>query len=243
VADPLHQFQITPVAGMEFSLMGYDISFTNSSLWMLIAVLSATLLMTVTVRRNRLVPTRMQNVTEMFYEFISNMVDDSVGPDGRRYFPLVFSIFMFVLMGNMLGMIPYAFTFTSHIIVTFALSMFVFLFVTLLGIFRHGFHFFSLFVPSGVPLFMAPILIPIEVLSYLSRPISLSVRLFANMMAGHTMLKVFAGFCVSLGVIFGLAPLAINVALVGFEILVAFLQAYVFTILTCLYLKDSIDLH
>lgn len=243
MSDPLHQFEIAPLAGMELSLMGYDVSFTNSSLWMLIAVLTSTMIMTLTIRRNSLIPGRLQNITEMLYEFISNMVDDSVGPDGRKFFPLVFSIFMFVLMGNMLGMIPYAFTFTSHIIVTFALSMFVFLFVTLLGIFRHGFHFFSLFVPSGVPIFMAPILVPIEILSYLSRPISLSVRLFANMMAGHTMLKVFAGFCVSLGVIFGLAPLAINVALVGFEILVAFLQAYVFTILTCLYLKDSIDLH
>ncbi len=243
MSDPLHQFEITPIAGLEFSLLGHDISFTNSSLWMMLAVICATLLMTITIRRDSLIPSRWQNVTEMFYEFISGMVKDSVGPEGRPFFPFIFTIFMFVLLGNMLGMIPYSFTFTSHIIVTFALAMFVFLFVTLLGIFRHGLHFFSLFVPSGVPLFMAPILVPIEILSYLSRPISLSVRLFANMMAGHTMLKVFAGFCVSLGVVFGLAPLAINVALVGFEILVAFLQAYVFTILTCLYLKDSIELH
>lgn len=243
MASPLHQFEIQPIAGLDFQLLGYDISFTNSSLWMAISILVSTLVLTVAMGRGSLVPTRWQNISEMFYEFISGMLNDSVGKEGKKYFPFVFTIFMFVLFGNLLGMIPYSFTYTSHIIVTFALAMFVFLVVTLIGLIRHGFHFFSLFMPSGVPLIMAPILVPIEILSYLSRPISLSVRLFANMMAGHTMMKVFAGFCVSLGVFFGLVPLAVNVALFGLEILVAVLQAYVFTILTCMYLKDSIELH
>lgn len=243
MADPLKQFEITPLQGMEMSMMGYDISFTNSALFMALAVLVSTLIMTVAMGRGSLVPGRLQNISEMFYEFIANMVSSSVGSEGKKYFPFVFSVFMFVLLGNMLGMIPGSFTYTSHIIVTFALAMLVFIVVTIIGLVRHGFHFFSLFMPSGVPLILAPILIPIEILSYLSRPISLSVRLFANMMAGHTMLKVFAGFSVSMGVYAGIAPLAVNVALIGFEILVAFLQAYVFTILTCLYLKDSIELH
>ncbi len=243
MADPLKQFEITPLQGMEMSMMGYDISFTNSALFMGLAVLVSTLIMTVAMGRGALIPGRLQNISEMFYEFIAGMVNDSVGSEGRKYFPFVFSVFMFVLLGNMLGMIPGSFTFTSHIIVTFALAMLVFIVVTLIGLFRHGLHFFSLFLPAGVPLWLSPILIPIEILSYLSRPISLSVRLFANMMAGHTMLKVFAGFSVSMGIYAGIAPLAVNVALIGFEILVAFLQAYVFTILTCLYLKDSIELH
>ena len=210
---------------------------------MLLAVIGSTLLLTVAMGRGSLVPTRWQNAAEMLYEFVANMLNDAVGSKGKQYFPFIFSIFMFILLGNLLGMIPYSFTFTSHIIVTFALAAFVFLVVTLIGFIKHGLHFFSLFMPSGVSYWLAPILIPIEILSYLSRPVSLSVRLFANMMAGHTMLKVFAGFSVSLGVIFGIAPMFINVALIGFEILVAVLQAYVFTILSCMYLKDSLELH
>ena len=163
-------------------------------------------------------------------------------PKGRRYFPFVFSLFMFILAGNLLGMIPYSYTFTSQIIVTFGMAFAVFIGVTIIGFVRHGMHFFTFFFPAGAPVYMAPLLIPIEVISYFVRPISLSVRLFANMMAGHTMMKVFGGFVVALGV-FGVAPLAITVALTGFEILVALLQAYVFTILTCLYLRDAIHLH
>jgi F-type H+-transporting ATPase subunit a len=243
MASPIEQFEIKPISGLDFTLLGYDISFTNSALWMALAVIASTLLLTASMGRGSLVPSRWQNVAEMLYEFIANMVQDNAGQAGKKYFPFVFTLFMFVLLGNLLGMIPYSFTYTSHIIVTFALAMMVFLLVTLIGIIRHGFHFLSFFVPPGVPFYVMPILVPIEILSYLSRPVSLSVRLFANMMAGHTMLKVFAGFSVSLGVVFGLAPLAINVALVGFEILVAFMQAYVFTILTCLYIKDAIELH
>jgi F-type H+-transporting ATPase subunit a len=170
------------------------------------------------------------------------MVREQVGSDGRPYFPFIFALFMFILLGNLLGMIPYSYTFTSQIIVTFAMAMAVFLGVTVIALVKHGLHFFTYFFPSGAPLYMAPLLIPIEILSYLSRPVSLSVRLFANMMAGHTMMKVFGGFVVALGV-FGIAPMAVLVALTGFEILVAVLQAYVFTILTCIYLRDALHLH
>ena len=179
---------------------------------------------------------------EIFYEFIANMINDNIGNKGQKFFSLIFTLFTFILFGNLLGLLPYSFTFTSHIIVTFVLAMFVFLLVTLLGIFIHGFKFFGLFIPKGVPMIMLPLMIPIEIISYLSRPISLSVRLFANMMAGHTMLKIFAGFIVPLG-IFGIAPLMVDVALTALEVLIAFLQAYVFTILTCLYLNESINLH
>ena len=209
---------------------------------MTIAVALITLLLVVGTRRRALVPGRLQSVAEMAYEFIAGMVDENIGHDGIEFFPLVFSIFMFVLFGNMLGLIPYSFTFTSHIIVTFALAMFVFLLATLVAFARHGIRFFSFFFPPGAPVFMAPILVPIEVVSYLSRPVSLSIRLFANMMAGHTMMAVFAGFTITLG-LFGFFPIAINVALFALEVIVTALQAYVFTILTCLYLRDAVHLH
>ena len=181
------------------------------------------------------------------YEFVAGMVRDNAGPEARRFVPFVFTLFMFILLGNLLGMIPYTFTFTSHIIVTFALAITVFTLVTVLGIILHGFHFFSLFVPHGVPKVLLILLVPIEILSYLTRPISLSIRLFANMMAGHTMMAVFSGFSVSRGValgwLVGIGPLILVVLLIGFEILVAAIQAYVFAILTCLYLRDAIELH
>ena len=184
----------------------------------------------------------MQIMSEMSYNFIAQLLNDTVGDQGKKYFPFVFAIFMFVLIGNMVGMIPYSFTFTSHIIVTFALAAVVFIGVTILGFMKHGLHFFSFFIVPGLPWYMLSILIPIEVISYLARPISLSVRLFANMLAGHTLLKVFAGFVLPLGII-GVVPLAFIVALTGLEILIAFLQAYVFAILTCLYINDAINLH
>ena len=244
MAGPLQQFEISPIIPIEFA--GYDISFTNSALWMTLAVAVTTLLMLVSMRQKALVPGRLQNVGEILYEFISKMVQDTIGREGRKYFPFVFSIFMIVLMGNLLGMVPYSFTYTSHIIVTGVLAMIVFLGATFIGFAKHGLHFFSLFIPKGLPLLLLPLIFCIEFISYLSRPISLSVRLFANMMAGHTMMKIFAGFCVSLLSVAGVAsvlPLLVNVALVGFEILVAFIQAYVFAILTCVYLKDGIELH
>ena len=240
MADPIHQFEIKELIPLK--LFETNISYTNSSLFMSLAIIFVTLLLLLSIKNKSLIPSRLQSISEIFYEFISNMVSDNIGDKGRKFFPLIFTLFTFLLFGNMLGMLPYSFTFTSHIIVTFVLAIFIFLFVTLLGVFIHGFKFFSLFVPKGVPMLMFPLMVPIEIISYLSRPISLSVRLFANMMAGHTMLKIFAGFIVPLG-IFGIAPLMVDVALTALEVLIAFLQAYVFTILTCLYLNESINLH
>jgi F-type H+-transporting ATPase subunit a len=182
----------------------------------------------------------------MMYEFVAGILRDATGKEGMRFFPIVFTIFIFILMGNMLGMIPGSFTFTSHIIVTFAMAIAVWVGVTIIGFWYHGAHFLQFFVPHGAPKLMLPLLVPIEILSYCVRPISLSVRLFCNMMAGHTMLKVFAGFIISLGAYFvipGVAPMAITVVLIGFEFAVAFLQAYIFTVLTCIYLNDAIHMH
>lgn len=244
--NPLEQFVIKPIVNLE--LGGMDISFTQSSLLMLTGVVLTTLLMTLSMRSKSVVPNRWQNVSEMLYEFVAGMVHENLGKESRKYFPFVFSVFMIVLMGNLLGMIPYSFTYTSHIVVTGALALAVFFLATLVGIVRHGLHFFSLFVPKGLPIALLPLIVVIEIISYLSRPISLSVRLFANMVAGHTMLKVFAGFSVTLaattfGLAIGALPLIINVALIGLELMIAFIQAYVFAILTCIYLKDAIELH
>tara|TARA_B100000686_G_scaffold344065_1_gene426030 strand:- start:384 stop:1109 length:726 start_codon:yes stop_codon:yes gene_type:complete len=241
VAGPLEQFQIKNIVPIEFA--GFDLSYTNSALWMTLAVVVTTFMMVSSMRKKALIPGRWQSVGEITYEFISKMVQDTIGREGRKYFPFVFSIFMIVLMGNLLGMVPYSFTYTSHIIVTGVLALIVFFGATLIGFMKHGLHFFSLFLPKGLPIFILPLIFCIEVLSYLSRPVSLSVRLFANMMAGHTMMKIFAGFCVSLPIVASTLPMLVNVALVGFEILVAFIQAYVFAILTCVYLKDGIELH
>ena len=234
---PLEQFAIKRLVPMEVA--GIDVSITNSALFMAIAVALITLFLTLSMRGHALVPNRWQSLAELSYEFVAGMIRDNVGAEGRRYFPFVFSLFMFILFGNLLGMIPYSFTFTSHIIVTFALAIVVFLGVTAIGFARHGARFLKLFVPSGVPVALLPLLVVIELLSYLIRPVSLSVRLFANMLAGHTMLKVFGGFVVGLGILGGWAPLAFIVALTGLEIGIAFLQAYVFTILTCIYLHDA----
>ena len=238
--SPLAQFEIKTLIPLEVG--DINISFTNSSAFMVATVLAISLFLVMGMRRNALIPGRWQSMVELSYIFIANLIKDTVGSEGRPYFPFVFTVFMFVLFGNLFGMLPYAFTFTSHIVVTFTMAMFVFLGVTLIAIMKHRMHFFSFFMPPGVPMYMAPILIPIEIISYLSRPISLSVRLFANMLAGHTLMKVFAGFIFTLGV-FGIAPWFFIVALTGLEIVIAFLQAYVFTILTCLYLNDALHLH
>ena len=241
--SPLEQFEIKSLLTTldPGETMGL-VTFTNSSLMMVATLILITAFLVLGMRRGALVPGRMQSLAELSYEFIAGLISDTVGPEGRRYFPIVFTLFMFILFGNLLGMIPYSFTFTSHIIVTFALALIVFIGVTILGFVKHGMHFFSFFVPPGAPIAMWPLLIPIEVISYLSRPISLSVRLFANMLAGHTLLKVIAGFIGLLGV-FGVLPFALVVALTGLEILIAFLQAYVFAILTCLYINDALHLH
>lgn len=241
MANPLQQFEVKTL--IPIHLGSVDASFTNASMFMMFAVAGVATFLILSMRGRALVPTRWQSMAELSYEFIASMVRDNVGTEERKYFPFIFSLFMFILFANLIGLLPYSFTFTSHIIVTFAMAIMVFLGVTVIGIVRHKLHFFSFFLPAGVPKIMAPILVPIEIVSYLSRPVSLSIRLFANMMAGHTMMKVFAGFVIPLGILGGWAPLAVDVALTGFEFLVAFLQAYVFTILTCLYLNDAIHLH
>jgi F-type H+-transporting ATPase subunit a len=233
----------------QFKLNDVGLTFTNSNVWMAGAAVGITLLMTWGMRARARVPGRMQNLAESAYTFVHGIVDEQIGHEGRKFFPFVFTLFMFILFGNMLGMLPYGFTFTSHIAVTFALAAVVFTLTTVVAIMIHGSRFFSYFVPQGAPKVLLPLIVPIEIISYLSRLVSLSVRLFANMMAGHVMLKVFAGFIVMLGTAGGLgyvgavAPLAINVALIGFEFLVAFLQAYVFAILTSIYLHDAVHLH
>ncbi len=232
---------------MPIHIGGVDISFTNSALLMVIAGLVLTVLMLAASRRAALVPGRWQSLPEMLYEFVAkSLIDDNIGPEGQRYFPFVFTLFMFVLLGNLLGLIPYSFTFTSHIIVTFGMAIFIFIAVTLIGIARHGFRFLTLFVPHGVPKPLLILLVPIEVLSYCIRPLTLSIRLFANMLAGHTMLVIFAGFVVPLASFYlvpALFPILIDVLLYFLELLVAVLQAFVFAILTCLYLNDAIHLH
>ncbi|HAT34381.1 MAG TPA: F0F1 ATP synthase subunit A [Rhodospirillaceae bacterium] len=238
--SPLAQFEIKPL--IELKLGGVDVSFTNSALFMTIALVLIAGFMLLATRKRATIPGRWQVMAEISYEFIAGLIRDTIGAEGRKYFPFVFAVFMFVLIGNLLGMTPYSFTFTSHIVVTFALAFAIFIGVTILGFVKHGLHFFSFFLPPGTPWVMAPLLIPIEVISYLSRPISLSVRLFANMLAGHTLLKVIAGFIGVLGVA-GILPLALVTALTGLEILIAFLQAYVFAILTCLYINDALHLH
>ena len=239
--SPLAQFEIKTLIPLKLS--DFDVSYTNSALFMSLTLVFVILFLVLGVRRRAIVPGRWQSMAEISYEFVANLLRDTVGNEGRKYFPFVFTLFMFILFGNMLGMIPYSFTFTSHIIVTFAMALIVFIGVTILGFLKHGFHFFSFFVPPGVSIVLWPLMIPIEIISYLSRPISLAVRLFANLTAGHTMLKVFAGFVVSLGVVGGVLPFAFVVALTGLELLIAFLQAYVFTILTCFYINDAIHLH
>ena len=238
--SPLEQFVIKPIVPVEIG--GVDVSFTNSALFMTIAVVLATGFLVLGMRRSDIVPGRWQAAVELSYDFIAGLLRDTVGAEGRKYFPIIFTLFMFVLLGNLLGMVPYSFTFTSHIVVTFAMAIMIFIGVTILGFVRHGMHFFSFFAPPGTPVVMLPLLVPIEIISYLSRPISLSVRLFANMLAGHTLIKVIAGFIALLGVA-GVLPFALVVALTGLEILIAFLQAYVFAILTCLYINDAIHLH
>lgn len=240
MASPLEQFQIKTI--IPIHLGGIDASFTNSALFMAIGVAVATLFLTLSMRGRAIVPGRWQSMAELCYEFVANMIRSNVGAEGRRYFPFIFSLFMFILFGNMLGMIPYSFTYTSHLVVTLGMAMVVFIGTTIIGFVKHGFHFFSFFLPHGTPWYIAPLLIPIEVLSYFTRPVSLSLRLFANMTAGHTMLKVFASFVVTMGLL-GAIPLLAAVALTGLEFLIAFLQAYVFTVLTCIYLNDALHLH
>ncbi|MGO3934375.1 F0F1 ATP synthase subunit A [Rhodopseudomonas pseudopalustris] len=241
--DPIHQFNIDKIFTIA-NIGGYEIAFTNSTAYMLLSVALISLLMLGAGRK--LVPGRFQSLAELSYEFVANTVRSSAGAEGMKFFPLVFSLFMFICVSNMIGIIPYTFTVSSHIIVTAALALLVFFTVLVYGFYKNGLKFFKLFVPSGIPVVILPLVVLIEIISFLSRPISHSVRLFANMLAGHITLKVFASFVTMLGAM-GVAgwagavlPLSLTVALTALELLVAFLQAYVFTILTCIYINDAI---
>jgi F-type H+-transporting ATPase subunit a len=242
--DPTHQFLIQKIVPIEVG--GLDLSFTNASLFMVATVACASSFLYLSTSNRGLIPGRMQSVAEMSYEFIASMLREGAGSKGMKFFPMVFSLFMFILTANLLGMMPYFFTVTSQIIVTFALAIFVIGTVLVYGFYKHGLHFLNVFAPSGVPKVLLLVVSPIEVVSFLSRPISLSIRLFANMLAGHITLKVFAGFVASLstmgalGIGGAILPLIMTVALTGLEFLVAFLQAYVFAVLTCMYLNDAV---
>ena len=241
-ANPMTQFEVYRI-GPEIKIGSFDISFTNASLFMVISSLAILIIFNLGSKKNSILPNKIQLLGELSYSFVSKMISDTAGSKAKPYFPFIFSLFMFVLFCNMVGMLPYSFTVTSHIIVTLIMALFIFIAVTIIGFAKHGFKYLSIFVPSGVPAVLLPLITIIEIISYLSRPVSLSVRLFANMMAGHTMLKVFGGFVISLGLLGGWLPLGFSIALTGLEILVAFLQAYVFAILTCIYLNDALNLH
>jgi F-type H+-transporting ATPase subunit a len=242
----MEQFAIKPIIPLHIG--GYDVSFTNQSLLMVVVVAAAALFLTLAVKPGRLVPTRGQSMAEISYEFVANMIHSATGEDGLKFFPFVFTLFMFVLFCNFFGLIPGSFTVTSQIAVTFALAALVILMVVVVGFAKHGIGFLKLFVPHA-PLPLLFLLVPIELISFLTRPISLSVRLFANMLAGHTMLQVFAGFVIALGgaggflSVLSVAPMFLIVAIMLLEFLVAFLQAYVFAILTCIYLNEALHLH
>lgn len=252
--NPLHQFEIHSMSQPLFQIGGYDVGITNSAIVMLIGLISVIAFLTLGMRKQATVPGRWQSMSEMSYNFVANMIGDNIGPEGKKFFPLIFTLFMFVLFANLLGMfsfIPGGYAVTSQIAVTFALAILVFLTVTIYGLVKHGFHFFSLFAPSGVPLWIMPFIVPIELVSFLARPISLSIRLAAAMTAGHVLLEVIAGFIVtfiaSLGVVYGIGagalPLGMLVLLIGLEIFICFLQAYIFALLTSIYLHDAVHLH
>ena len=246
--SPMAQFEVYPIIPIHVG--GLDLSFTNASLWMVLAVVSASLVLVLGVKRDGIVPGRLQSMVELIYSFIErNTVLSVMGEEGKRFFPMIFTLFIFIFFTNFFGLIPYSFTVTSHIIVTFAMALSVFALVLVVGFWTHGLHFFSLFVPSGAPAWIMPVIVPIEIISFLSRPISLSVRLAANMLAGHTMLKVFAGFIVTMlgagGVlaVLSIAPLIAGVLVTALEVLVAAIQAWVFALLTCIYLNEAVHLH
>jgi ATP synthase subunit 6 len=244
--SPLEQFEIVPLFLLFF---GNKFVFTNASYFLILAILITFFFFYLTCLNSTIVPNRWQSITEIIYEFVQNMTFEALGNKGSKYFPLLFTTFTFVFGCNILGMVPYTFTVTSHIIFTFSLGMTTFLGLNIIGLRQHGLHFFSLFLPPGAPLALAPLLVPIELISYVFRVVALSVRLFANMMAGHTLLKILATFAwkmLSIGGIFlivQLFPLAIIIAITGLELAIAFLQAYVWTTLTCLYLSDALNLH
>ncbi|MCX7381175.1 MAG: F0F1 ATP synthase subunit A [Alphaproteobacteria bacterium] len=243
--DALGQFELHPVLGA----VGRSVGFSQSSMMMLIAAVLTIGLLVVGMSAKAVVPGRLQALAEMLYDFVHKMCIEQIGEEGKKFFPFVFTLFTFILLGNLLGLLPFSFAYTSHIAVTFSLAAIVIVLVTGVALAIHGMHFFSYFFPAGAPIYLAWLIIPVEIISYLSRPVSLSIRLFANMVAGHVMFEVFASFIVMMagaglvGYIGGVGPLALNVILMGFELLVACLQAYVFAVLTCIYLHDAVHLH
>lgn len=240
--SPLAQFEVKTIYSLP-ELFGIDMSLTNSALWMLIAVAAAFLFYAVAMRKRAVVPGRMQALAEMTYDFVDDIVVENAGHRGEKYFPFIFTLFLFILFMNLCGMLPYSFTPTSHIVVTFGMAIVVFFGVTLIGLIAQGpVGFFKHFVPEGLPILIAPLVFLIELVSYLSRPFSLAIRLAANMTAGHTLMKVIAGFVLPLA-IFGVAPMLFLVFMTGFEIFVAILQAYVFTLLSCIYLGEALADH
>jgi len=250
MANPMQQFEIERI-GPQILVAGQDLSFNNSALWMLISLLTISAFLFIGTARPQLVPGRAQAAVEYLYDFIRDMLRENVGREGLRYAPLIFALFVFVLSCNLLGMVPFvhSFTPTSHIAVTFGLAVIVFALVLVVGFAKHGLHFFTLFLPEGTPLFVLPLVALIEFLSFLSRPFTLAIRLFANMTAGHVLLKVFGGFVVALGsfealpYVFGIVPLGVNIALTALELLIAVVQAYVFALLASIYLNDAVNLH
>jgi F-type H+-transporting ATPase subunit a len=249
MAGPMEQFAIKVLH--PFRVAGYDASFTNSAAWMVVALVAIAVFLFVGTARPQLVPGRWQAAVEYIYNFVQKMLDENVGPEGRRFAPLIFAIFIFVLACNLLGLMPWvgAFTPTSHVTITFGLAILVFLIVCIVGFWKHGLHFFSLFWPHGTNVFIGAFVFVIEILSFLSRPFTLAIRLFANMTAGHVLLQVFGTFVIALGSIgalpyvLGTVPLAVSVALCALELLIAVVQAYVFALLASLYLNDAINLH
>lgn len=239
--NPLAQFELKTLIPIIYD--GYDLSFTNSSLLMVCVLAGIVLFFGLATRKLSMVPSRIQVAAEILYNMVCDMLQSNVGPEGKKFMPLIFSIFLFILICNVSGMLPYSFTVTSHVIVTFVLAMIVFLTVTIVGFIRHGSHFLSLFLPKGTPWWMAPLMIAIELLTFLARPITLSLRLTANMMAGHIMIKVIAGFVITGMFLVKPLPIPLIVVLIGFEIFIAVLQAYIFTILSCVYLNDAVNLH
>ncbi len=237
---PMEQFEIKSL--IDLNLAGYDISFTNSSLFMTLSVLIAFTFYWFATRKSALVPGRLQLIGELIFDFTLSMIKENVGKEGIKYFPFIFTLFLFILLGNVLGLLPYSFTFTSHIVVNAGIAVFIFIGVTIIGFSRHGFHYLRLFCPEGTPIPVAIVLVPIEIMSYFIRPISLSLRLFANMLAGHVLLKVLAGFVISLGFI-GIIPFLAVSAVTLLEIMVALIQAYVFALLTTIYLNDAVNMH
>ena len=247
MAGPIDQFVIKPIT--EIHISGYDLSFTNSSLWMVIAALLSAVFLSAAMRKKEMIPGRFQIAAEMVYEFVAKMLQDNIGKKGKQYFPFVFTVFMFILVGNLLGLVPYAFTYTSHLIVTGLMAVIIMVMTIVFGLYNHGLKFFSLFLPPNVPWWLVGFVVPIEIISFFVRPITHSVRLCANMMAGHLILKVVIGFAVSAAsmgaawTVLGIFPVLIDVAFLMFELLVAGIQAYVFAILACVYLKDTVELH